>query len=117
MYEFTLTFAVLLGFHFLCDYPLQGDFVAKFKARKIDGKHNIFWKHCLTSHSYIHALPLLLLTGSLLASAFLFVTHWIIDFLKCENKISLNQDQALHLIVIAHISVYLYFQNITLSIF
>ena len=91
---------LLLCFHFLMDYPLQGDFIAKFKARVVDGKPNVFWYHCLTAHSFIHTLPVLLITSSVLLSSIMLVSHWLIDLLKCENKISLNVDQFLHLCVI-----------------
>lgn len=91
---------VMVSFHFLMDYPLQSDFIAKFKARIVDGKYNPFWYHCLTAHSFIHALPVLLLTSNIVYGVIMVVSHWIIDYAKCENKISLNVDQLLHLCVI-----------------
>lgn len=102
--DFIYILFLLICFHFLFDYPLQGDFIAKFKARTVDGKPNEFWLHCLTAHSFMHALPILIVTGSVQLAAFMVISHWMIDFAKCENKISLNLDQFLHLIVITIIS-------------
>lgn len=105
-YNLFYTFALFLCLHFVCDYPLQGDFLAKYKARWVNDGPNKIWLHCITAHSAIHALPVLLITGSLGLGAFMFVTHWIIDTLKCEGKISLNMDQFLHFCVIAIITAY-----------
>lgn len=101
-------FAVFMSIHFLCDYPLQGDFIAKYKARWVNDGPNEFWLHCITAHAAIHALPVLLITKSLYLGLFMFVTHWVIDTLKCEGKINLHVDQALHFIVIAIISAFYY---------
>lgn len=83
----------LIFSHYLCDYALQGDFIAKFKAR---GSCD-FWFHVLTAHASIHALAVLLLTHRPALALMELVAHWTIDFSKCEKKISLNTDQALHL--------------------
>lgn len=114
MNEHILLLLILVGFHFVCDYPLQGDFVAKFKARIVDGNKNQIWKWVLTAHASIHALPVLILTSSIPACLFLFATHFLIDFLKCENKINLDQDQILHLLVITLISFFVYLNPVFL---
>lgn len=101
----------LVLFHFLLDFAIQGDFVAKFKARKVDGKPNDMWKWVLTAHAAAHTIPVWLLTGSLLLSSVMFITHFIIDDLKCNFKINFNQDQALHLVVILLISLIYIFIN------
>ena len=105
MLNFLYLFSALIMAHFLFDYPLQGDFVAKFKARFVDGRHNNVWRWVLTAHAATHALPVLLITKSLSLSLFMFLTHFFIDFLKCENKITFNQDQIYHLVVILIISL------------
>lgn len=107
-------FLMLIGFHFVCDYALQNDFVAKFKARIVDGVENTMWKWVLTAHASIHALPVLILTSSISACLFMFVTHFLIDFLKCENKLNFNQDQILHLLVIIVISLSVYLNPVFL---
>ena len=102
--EFLLLFTTLLCTHFLLDFGIQGDFVAKFKARVVDGNNNILWKWVLTAHAAAHALPVLLLTKSVLLGLLMFVSHFIIDFFKCEQKINFNQDQTLHIFIIAVIA-------------
>ena len=97
-------FIVLIMVHYLCDFALQNDFVAKFKAMRINGEYNSIWYHCLTAHCAIHSLGVYVVTSSILLSAVMFVTHFIIDQSKCLGKLTFNQDQALHFIVIANIS-------------
>ena len=101
---FTL-FAILLCMHFLLDFAIQGDFVAKHKARIVEGRSNEFWKWVLTAHAASHTLPVLLLTNSLILGLVMFISHFVIDFLKCEQKLNFNQDQILHILVIVAIVV------------
>lgn len=95
-----ITLAYLVFAHFLCDFALQNDFVAKFKARIVDGKYNDMWVWVLLAHSCIHALAALIITKSVWLSLLMVVTHFAIDTYKCEKKCSLATDQYLHLIVI-----------------
>jgi hypothetical protein len=97
-------FVTLLCTHFLLDFAIQGDFVAKYKARIVDEKENVFWKWVLTAHAASHTLPVLILTQSVLLGLLMFTSHFVIDFLKCEQKINFNQDQTLHILVIAAIT-------------
>lgn len=99
------TFILLVFAHFLCDFALQNDFVAKFKARYIEGKYNPMWYWVLPAHAGIHALAVLLITHSVILSLFMFITHTAIDYTKCAGKISFNKDQTLHLIVVAIITL------------
>ena len=97
-------FVTLLCAHFLLDFAIQGDFVAKYKARTVDDSSNVMWKWVLTAHAASHTLPVLVLTQSVLLGLLMFTSHFIIDFLKCEQKINFNQDQTLHILVIAAIT-------------
>lgn len=90
--------------HFLCDFALQNDFVANFKARYVGERKNDMWVWVLSAHCAIHALPVFLLTKSIGLSVLMFVTHFIIDLMKCEKKISFNADQSLHLCVVGLIT-------------
>ena len=99
-----ILFVTLLCTHFLLDFAIQGDFVAKYKARIVDEKENVFWKWVLTAHAASHTLPVLVLTQSVLLGLVMFTSHFVIDFLKCEQKINFNQDQTLHILVIAVIT-------------
>jgi len=86
---------LLFAAHAVCDYPLQGDFLAKGKNRHtpIPG---IPWYQCLTAHALIQAGAVYLITGSLILGALELILHWIADFAKCEGWTNLNQDQAFH---------------------
>lgn len=86
--------------HFLCDFALQNDFVAKFKSRLVDGKYNPMWFWVLLAHCSIHAIPVLILTGSGFLALAMLISHFIIDFNKCEGKLTFNGDQISHLLVI-----------------
>lgn len=91
----SLLFA-LVSAHALADYPLQGDFLAQAKNRNTTiGK--LFWPHALFAHSMIHGGAVLLLTGSIWMAIAEAVIHAGTDWLKCEGRISLNTDQAVHI--------------------
>lgn len=88
---------LLVAAHALCDYPLQGDFLARAKDRNTDlGK--LFWPHALFAHSMIHGGAVLLITGLLPLAIAEVCIHAFTDWLKCEKRIGLNADQAIHLL-------------------
>lgn len=92
-------FWLLLGGHALADYPLQGDFLGKFKNRHVlDDPLGVrgLWIHCLTAHALIHGLFVHALTGNMALGMAEFVIHWLIDFGKCEKMYGFHTDQALH---------------------
>lgn len=91
-----LLFLLIAG-HYICDYPLQGDFLAKGKNRHTDIGKDI-WPHALFAHSMIHASFVLFLTGSVALAIAELVMHAATDFLKCEGKLTFTQDQAVHII-------------------
>jgi hypothetical protein len=91
-----MLFLMIVG-HYLADYPLQGDFLAKAKNRNTDvGKEH--WVHALTAHSMIHAGMVAVVTGNMWLGLAEAMVHGLTDFLKCEGKLTLNQDQAIHLL-------------------
>lgn len=94
-----ITLFYLLAAHALCDYPLQGDFLATNKNRNGDygrNKRKGIWLHCLTAHSLIHGGAVALITGSVWLGIAETVAHWVIDFGKCEEWYGLNADQGMH---------------------
>lgn len=94
--EFAKLLFLLLAAHALADYPLQGDFLAQAKNRNTPiGK--LFWPHALFAHSMIHGGFVLLLTGSIWLALGEVMIHAATDWLKCENRISLNADQFVHI--------------------
>lgn len=89
--------AKLILAHLLADYALQGDFMAKAKNHKAPFP-GVPWQTVLASHAAIHALLVLLITGSALFAAIEFVVHAATDWAKCDGRISFNTDQAVHLL-------------------
>lgn len=92
--ELTIFFWLLVA-HAVCDYPLQGDFLARGKNHKspIPG---VPWWQCLFAHALIHGGAVALVTGSIwlgLAEAFV---HAMTDHRKCAGEYGFNVDQFLH---------------------
>jgi len=81
---------LLLAAHFVCDYPLQGDFLARAKA---EGPLRI-WH--LLGHSAIHGGAVALITGVAWLGILETVAHMLIDEAKVRDRISFATDQALH---------------------
>jgi len=87
----------LLVAHAVCDYPLQGDFMAKAKnlTAPIPG---VPWWIVMAAHCLIHAGGVVLVTGSLMLGCFEFVWHFGIDVAKCRGRLSFAEDQGLHVL-------------------
>jgi len=96
MHPALMLFWLLVG-HVVCDYPLQGDFLAKAKNHK-QPIPNFPWYQALGAHCLMHAGAVLLITGLWQLAVLEFIAHWVIDMLKCDGVTSLNQDQALHVL-------------------
>ena len=95
MTYFTVLLFVLLLWHALADYPLQGDFLAKAKNR-LAPIAGVPWWQALAAHSMIHAGGVALITGSLWLGVAEFVVHFITDDAKCRGRIGFNTDQLIH---------------------
>lgn len=96
--NWTLLLALLAG-HFVADYPLQGDFLARGKNHRAQyALYGVPWWHCLTAHAAIHAGMVGWLTGSVALGLAEFVAHWLIDFAKCEGWTDINVDQLAHVV-------------------
>ena len=87
----------LLVGHALCDYPLQGDFMARAKNPKqpIDG---VPWDWPMSAHATIQAGAVWLITGTLWLAAAEYVAHSIIDVAKCRGAFGYATDQQLHIL-------------------
>ena len=94
MIPMTLLFWLMVG-HVVCDYPLQGDFLARAKNHKAPIPGIPFYQ-ALGAHALMHAGMVALLTHSIALGIAEFVLHCAIDYAKCDGRTSLNQDQALH---------------------
>ncbi len=88
--------------HALGDFVLQPEAMGYGKNRNDqihDKEHSLFprWYYWLSAHSLVHAGLVYLITGSLLFGLIELAIHWLTDFMKCEGKISIHQDQGIHL--------------------
>lgn len=83
---------MLLAAHWVADYPLQGDFLAK---SKFEGPLRVYH---LIAHAGIHGGAVALVTGSVWLGLAEFVAHTIIDELKIKGRTTFALDQALHII-------------------
>jgi hypothetical protein len=88
-------FGALIAGHALCDYPLQGDFLARAKNRAAP-LPGVPWYQALGSHAIIHGGAVALLTGIPLLGLAEAALHAFIDDLKCTGRIGFNTDQFLH---------------------
>lgn len=91
----TQLFLSLIAAHAVCDYPLQGDFLARAKNR-ISPVPGFPWYQALGAHAAIHGGAVGLITGLWWLGVAEAAAHFAIDDLKCAGRISLNGDQALH---------------------
>jgi hypothetical protein len=90
-------FGALVAGHALCDYPLQGDFLARAKNRAAP-LPGVPWYQALGSHAAIHGGAVALITGVPMLGLCEAALHAFIDDLKCTGRIGFNADQALHVV-------------------
>lgn len=89
----------LLALHFLCDFPLQGDFMARAK-NGVSPLPGVPWWLVLGAHACIHAFAVsLLLTWPFALMELVF--HFVLDDAKCRGWLGAGErgfiiDQALH---------------------
>jgi len=96
-----LFFHLVIG-HCIGDYVLQLGHMSSAKSRHSKlreqyGEDFPQWYYWLTAHSFTHAAIVIIITGSNLFAVIEAVSHWVIDFCKCEKWISLHQDQVCHM--------------------
>lgn len=96
MIALTALFWMLVG-HALADYPLQGDFLAQAKNRNT-ALGAQFWPWALGSHALIHGGAVALATGSVGLGLAETILHAVIDEAKCSGHLTLNEDQAAHVL-------------------
>ncbi|NBC37377.1 DUF3307 domain-containing protein [Novosphingobium sp. FSY-8] len=88
---------LLIGAHFICDYPLQGDFLAKAKSR-VAPIPGVPWQQAMAAHCAIHGAAVAIITGLWWLALAEGCIHWITDDAKCRGRLSFNQDQAIHVV-------------------
>lgn len=100
----TLFFLMIAG-HAVCDFGLQGEWMAtnknrhtrrNFPAEKL-ASMEIIWPHLLFAHAITHGLSVYLVSHSLKLGIFETLSHMAIDFGKCERWYGFHVDQFLHI--------------------
>lgn len=89
-------FAAFVVAHALADFPLQGEYLARQKARPT-ASGRTEWIVALGAHCAIQGGGVWLVSGSLALGLVEFLLHGLIDFAKGEGKFGLAADQSLHL--------------------
>ena len=91
--------------HFLCDFALQSDSMARGKNHTRVPENippgatpQTVWPYWLTSHAAIHGGMVALVTGSILLGTAEFALHWLIDWGKCSNAYGVHMDQGFHVV-------------------
>ncbi|WP_431321663.1 DUF3307 domain-containing protein [Rhizobium sp. YTU87027] len=82
---------MLIGAHWVCDYPLQGEFLATAKF-----KGPLRFYH-LVAHAGIQGAAVALVTANVWLGLAEWAAHTVIDELKVRGKTTFAQDQALHI--------------------
>ncbi len=93
------TLFLLLGGHCIADFVLQPEAMGRGKSRHNRASDSPYfppWPYWLTAHAFTHATAVMLVTQNLAFGVAELILHWLIDLAKCENKINLHTDQALH---------------------
>ena len=88
----------LLASHFVCDYPLQSDFIAVGKSPLKSPHNGVPWYWIMTGHCFTHGLGVALATGNVWLGIAETVVHFVIDVAKCLGYTSINTDQYLHIL-------------------
>lgn len=88
------TIFLLLAAHYVADFGLQNDFIAKFKVPNSAP----FWLHVLFAHCMIQGLGSYLATGSVVVGIAEVIAHFAIDYAKGKGWLTFNQDQACHIV-------------------
>ena len=98
-------FLKLLIGHVICDFTgLQGEFIANGKSR-LTAYAGIPFIFPLAAHALIHAGSVWYITQSKFLMSFEFITHFIIDFMKCEGFFTFVGDQVMHTCVLVMIVI------------
>ncbi len=102
-------FFIMVCCHALADFALQSNTMANEKNRHGLNQTDLTWCYWLTAHALIHGIIFAALLPIHCAIQYGFVvavSHWIIDFAKCEKWINQHVDQLLHIVTILGILIH-----------
>lgn len=102
---FTVLFMLLFA-HFLGDFALQNDFIAKAKNPRLSSKE--IWPIVMLAHCFIHAGMVFTITQNLKVAMLVLVLHYATDYAKCMGyfgqRYAFMIDQALHISLLVAIA-------------
>lgn len=98
---------ILLFLHALGDFALQSDVMSREKNRHNRAptympsgqKPKKTWVYWLIAHAFIQGGLIYVFFPILPIAVFEVVSHFIVDYLKCENITSPHHDQLIHVIL------------------
>lgn len=100
MHHFLSILIYLLGAHFLCDFPWQGEFLSKGKHYKNNPYATWMpWYCCMIAHVVIHGAAVQFITGSVVLAVVEMMLHFVTDIGKNAGWVSGRTDQVLHVCV------------------
>lgn len=113
MKMFFETFILLMFAHAIADFALQSDSMAKGKNRHAfdpskapPGQKPVnCWFWWMLAHALVNGGFFYFVTSNLMIGIVETIVHFIVDFLKCENKTNPHQDQGIHLAFIVVYSI------------
>lgn len=89
---------LMLFTHVLGDFILTTEASSRYKNQHIDRPSGVpGWGYWLTAHAFLHGGLIYFVTENWLIAMYIFLMHWIIDYVKCNDKINADQDQVLHI--------------------
>ena len=89
---------LMLFAHALGDFILTSEALSRYKNRHIERPSGVpRWGYWLTAHALTHGGLMYLVTNNIGFGIYITITHWIIDYRKCNKKINADQDQVLHI--------------------
>jgi hypothetical protein len=112
-----LLFKLIIG-HAFADFAFQSDVMAKGKNKNnktippIGQKYFPCWTYWLTAHALVNCGVIYLITNNAGLALIEFISHWIIDYNKCDNKLTVHQDQALHFMTLLIIAILYWWGNV-----
>lgn len=82
---------MLLGAHWVCDYPLQGQFLSDAKQK------GPLRPYHLIAHAGIHGAAVAVITGNVWIGIAEWAAHAVIDEAKVRGRTSFSADQMRHI--------------------
>lgn len=93
---FAIVLMHLAIYHLICDRCLQPGWLSRGKRSHTDEGRNGAWVFALSAHAYVHAIAVVICTGSAALGVCELVAHWVIDLGKSRGCYRTGIDQALH---------------------